>query len=253
MNSGIAYGGYFVSNQDSDETVGIAAESTTDAGVFDNTTNNSELDIASGSDLLSGSGSSGGATFSVDQSANIYSSGKVTAEGFETSGDAMYREAGASGSTLIAYGMRSAAPEIEDVGEAQLVNGRAIVHIDAKLADVMDRHSAYHVFLTPEGDGNALYVAQKTPISFVVAEQRGGRSTMAFDYRIIAQPYAHTAERLAIAAPLRRPPTPFAKRHARVMRSPSFITPPDLALRASVGPQRYQRLIAAKRKELAAR
>jgi len=111
MNSGIAYGGYFVSDQSSDETVGIAAESTSDAAVFGNMTNSSELDIATGSDLLNGTGSTGGASFYVDQSANIYTSGSVTAKGTETSGDATYRQAGASGSTLTAYGMRLAAAD----------------------------------------------------------------------------------------------------------------------------------------------
>jgi hypothetical protein len=150
--------------------------------------------------------------------------------------------------------MRTASPELEDVGDAQLVNGRAIVHIDAKLADVMDRRAAYHVFLTPDGDSKGLYVAQKTPTSFVVAEQQGGRSTMEFDYRIVATPYGHVRERLALAPPSQRPEMPHVtQRSATAMRVPTFVQPPDRVLRASLGSQRYAKLIVAKRKELAAR
>jgi hypothetical protein len=44
----------------------------------------------------------------------------------------------------------------------------------------------YHVYLTPLGDCNGLYVANKTATSFEVRELRGGTSDPAFDYRIVA-------------------------------------------------------------------
>lgn len=48
--------------------------------------------------------------------------------------------------------------------------------------------SAYLVFLTPQGDANPLFVAQKMPSGFFVRESKGGRSMLFFDYRIVAQP-----------------------------------------------------------------
>jgi len=97
------------------------------------------------------------------------------------------RKRGASGTATIAYGDRMTAPAIEDVAEAQLSNGRSFLRIDPTLADAIDRRDAYHVFLTPEGDNNGLFVTQKSSTSFVVRESRGGHSTLAFEYRIVAK------------------------------------------------------------------
>jgi len=44
----------------------------------------------------------------------------------------------------------------------------------------------YHVFVTPLGDCNGLYVTNKTTDSFEVHELGGGTSDVAFDYRIVA-------------------------------------------------------------------
>jgi hypothetical protein len=43
------------------------------------------------------------------------------------------------------------------------------------------------VFLTPKGDSEGLYVSDETPRGFEVHEQRGGHSSIAFDYRIMAK------------------------------------------------------------------
>ena len=50
--------------------------------------------------------------------------------------------------------------------------------------------------MTPNGDTNGLYVAMRTPTGFVVRETRGGRSTLSFDYRIVAHQYGGTGLRL---------------------------------------------------------
>ena len=84
----------------------------------------------------------------------------------------------------------------EDVGSAQLVNGSAAVPLGADFKQTIDGSSAYMVFLTPYGDTNGLYVASRTPAGFVVRESRGGRSTVAFDYRIVARPYGARMARL---------------------------------------------------------
>ena len=45
----------------------------------------------------------------------------------------------------------------------------------------------YHVFLTPKGDCEGLYVSNETPTGFEVHELHNGHSNIAFDYRIMAK------------------------------------------------------------------
>jgi hypothetical protein len=78
------------------------------------------------------------------------------------------------------------ASQIERVGDGQLVGGRAYVAIDSDLVRGMDASQKYHVFVTPEGDCNGLYVSAKTRSGFTVRELHGGTSTLSFDYRIVA-------------------------------------------------------------------
>jgi hypothetical protein len=47
------------------------------------------------------------------------------------------------------------------------------------------KHGDYSVFLTPEGDCHGLYVRSKKADSFVVRELKGGKSSIAFSYRIV--------------------------------------------------------------------
>jgi len=131
------------------------------------------------------------------------------------------RTRGASGAARIAYGSRDASPEIEDVGEAQMTDGRAYVALDPVLADSIDMRRPYDVFVTPEGNAKSLYVAQTGPRGFVVRESHGGRSTLAFDYRVVGKPVDDDARRLAVAPPL--PPTP--ARPARGARIPAPLSP----------------------------
>ena len=74
----------------------------------------------------------------------------------------------------------------EDFGAGQLENGIASVALDSTFAETVSGSSDYHVFLTPEGDCRGLYVSRKTASGFEVRELGGGRSTVAFDYRIVA-------------------------------------------------------------------
>jgi hypothetical protein len=54
------------------------------------------------------------------------------------------------------------------------------------------------VFITPQGDTAGLYVAQKTADGFAVREH-AGRSNIAFDYRIVGEPYGAQEQRLPYA------------------------------------------------------
>jgi hypothetical protein len=94
------------------------------------------------------------------------------------------------------YTPRESLPTVEDFGEAQLTAGHAYVRIDPAFADTIDQYASYMVFITPEGDSNGVYVMDKTPIGFEVRENRGGHSTLAFSYRIVAKPYGENAPRL---------------------------------------------------------
>ncbi|MGA8154541.1 MAG: hypothetical protein WB952_26590 [Terriglobales bacterium] len=74
----------------------------------------------------------------------------------------------------------------EDFGSDQLLNGAAVVHLEPEFAQTVNTALAYHVFLTPNGDCQGLYVSQKTPGSFEVHELGKGTSNVKFDYRIVA-------------------------------------------------------------------
>jgi hypothetical protein len=97
---------------------------------------------------------------------------------------------------VTSYEPRESVPSMEDVGEGQLVNGKARVSLDPAYANVIDRHSPYLVFVTPEGPNRGLYVADRSASGFTVMENPGGPSTVAFAYRIVAKPYGATAARL---------------------------------------------------------
>lgn len=80
-------------------------------------------------------------------------------------------------------------PEVwlEDFGFGQLVGGAATVEFEALFLDTINTQVPYHVFVTPLGDCNGLYVTNKTPTTFEVRELGGGTSTVEFEYRVIAR------------------------------------------------------------------
>jgi len=81
--------------------------------------------------------------------------------------------------------MEAASQWCEDFGSARLVHGVAKVALDPDFARTLGAAEAYHVFFTPNGDCNGLYIARKTMTSFEVRELRGGGSSVEFDYRIV--------------------------------------------------------------------
>jgi hypothetical protein len=83
------------------------------------------------------------------------------------------------------YCMESPEVWFEDFGAARLKRGRTVVKIDADFAKVIKR-GYYRVFVTPEGDCRGLYVRRK-PTSFEVRELAGGKSNVAFSYRIVGR------------------------------------------------------------------
>ena len=124
------------------------------------------------------------------------------------------------------YAVESAENWFEDAGSGQLSKGTAVVNLESTFGGTVNTNLDYHVFLTPNGDCKGLYVAEKSPTSFVVRELGGGASNIAFDYRIMAKRKGYENIRLADktavfhlsetpsgvrkaeAHPVKRPPSP---------------------------------------------
>jgi len=85
------------------------------------------------------------------------------------------------------YAMEAAENWFEDAGSAQLVNGKATVQLDHVFAQTVNGEMDYHVFLTPNGECEGLFVASKGAQGFEVRELHRGHSNISFDYRIMAR------------------------------------------------------------------
>jgi hypothetical protein len=95
------------------------------------------------------------------------------------------------------YAMQSTENWFEDTGSGQLSSGSAHVALDPTFAQTVNTSVEYHVFLTPRGDCQGLYVGNQTAQGFEVHELRGGSSNIAFDYRIMAKRNGFETVRLA--------------------------------------------------------
>ena len=95
------------------------------------------------------------------------------------------------------YAVESPENWFEDFGSGQLSNGVATVNLEPVFAQTVNLDVDYHVFLTPSGDSKGLYISRKTPTSFEVRESDSGRSTISFDYRIVARRKGYETIRLA--------------------------------------------------------
>lgn len=85
------------------------------------------------------------------------------------------------------YAVEAADNWFEDAGSGQLANGSATVALDQVFAQTVNGDVDYHVFITPNGECEGLYVTQKSAHGFEVRELHGGHSNTAFDYRIMAR------------------------------------------------------------------
>jgi hypothetical protein len=90
------------------------------------------------------------------------------------------------GSCRKLYCLESPETWFEDFGVARLMDGTVTVQLDPDFTAVV-RNDAYHIFLTPQGDSNGLYVSSQSPTSFTVKEQHAGTSTLPFSYRVVAK------------------------------------------------------------------
>jgi hypothetical protein len=132
-------------------------------------------DSTSPSDLaLDVIGSTFGGECSVDVSGNLFCTG--------TLGAAV--KAGAK--RVGTYGVQSPENWIEDFGSGSLNSGVVTVNLEPRFAKTVSGTVDYKVFLTPSGECEGLYVANRTATSFEVRELKRGTSNVSFDYRIVA-------------------------------------------------------------------
>jgi hypothetical protein len=128
------------------------------------------------------------------------------------------------GNVAATFGSTAASPTVEDHGTARLIGGTAVVQLDPTFSHTIDLHSAYQVMLTPDGDTRGLYVASKSPTSFVVREVQGGRGTISFDYHIYATSLGHAGERATEMTPgmaaARLPHAPIIPERAPTTKKP---------------------------------
>ena len=95
------------------------------------------------------------------------------------------------------YAVESPENWFEDAGSGQLSNGSAIISLESIFAQTVNTQMDYHVFLTPKGDCEGLYVSNETASGFEVHELRHGHSSIGFDYRIMAKRKGYENIRLA--------------------------------------------------------
>jgi hypothetical protein len=159
----------------------------------DNNTNGVAMlgEAPTGAQLFDGYNPDSGDVVSIDASGNMILAGSLT-----QNGSPLVRTAGSHGEEVATFGERSSSATVEDMGEARLVAGHAFVPLDKTFASVIDKAVKYLVFLTPEGDNRGLYASGYSAAGFSVTESGGGRSTLAFDYRVVAKPYDAGSARL---------------------------------------------------------
>jgi hypothetical protein len=104
------------------------------------------------------------------------------------------------------------------------------VRIDADFARVI-RLNDYHVFLTSRGDCRGLYVRRQGGASFEVREHAGGKSNVAFSYRIVGR-RKDIKGHSRFAKIDTRPPMPPRARRAGPARRVKIPPPTPAGLRA---------------------
>jgi hypothetical protein len=128
------------------------------------------------------------------------------------------------------------APEnwFEDFGTGQLSNGVAVVALESTFRQTVNVGPEYHVFLTPRGECEGLYVANTSATRFEVREQHHGSSTVASDYRIVARRKGYESIRLADKTAVFHNPGVLFARRKKVLGIPAPAAPPVRPKAASV-------------------
>jgi hypothetical protein len=104
------------------------------------------------------------------------------------------------------YALESPECWFEDFGRAELEGGKARVELQPDFAAVIDS-KAMHIFLSPEGNCNGLYVSSQSGKGFSVRELQGGASSLSFSYRIVAKRKDTRGQRMEKVSMPERPAT----------------------------------------------
>ncbi len=134
----------------------------------------------------------------INESGNLHCIGNSLFDGTKSA------VVSANGQQRLMYAIESPEVWFEDFGSGTLVNGVSTVTIDPLFAATVNL-SEYHVFVTPLGDCQGLYVSGKTATGFEVHELGGGATNIDFDYRLVAKRLGYEAERLELVAPMEEP------------------------------------------------
>jgi hypothetical protein len=130
---------------------------------------------AAGDLVLDAVGPSFGGECSIDVTGNLFCTGTLAA---------VVKAGPKQG--LGVFSVQSPENWIEDFGSASLFGGVTTINLEPSFAKTISGTTDYHVFLTPAGDCEGLYVAGRTATSFEVRELKRGTSNVQFDYRIVA-------------------------------------------------------------------
>ena len=95
------------------------------------------------------------------------------------------------------YAIESPQNWFEDFGSGRLSHGSTTIRLESVFAQTVNTGVNYHIYLTPNGECEGLFVSQKTPTSFEVHELHRGTSNVPFDYRIVAERKGYESVRLA--------------------------------------------------------
>ena len=177
---------------------GVSGASRTGAGLAGTTASPDEPALAiqatGTGPLMFATNAASSKVLTLDQQGNLNITGLITTSGSCSTGCSK------PGQRVVSYAPRESMPTMEDFGEGQLMGGSAYVRIDRAFANTIDQTKDYLVFITPDGDSKGLYVSMRSPNGFEVHENGGGRSTLAFSYRIVAKPYGSTQARLPVVS-----------------------------------------------------
>ena len=156
---------------------------------------NDEIKVLLDADNNSGSyftvySGSGAIVFQVRETGEYYHSGSsVPSPIIPASLEEPYEGASSDGLTddqgLLAS-TNNTSTLLEDFGSGTLVNGLVEITLDAAFAEALKSNN-YYIFITPLGDCNGLFVAEKSENSFIVKELGNGVSNVSFDYRVVAK------------------------------------------------------------------
>jgi hypothetical protein len=168
-NNSVALYGFNVSSDVDHPTLYLENDDSTDAGDL----------------VLDARGPNFNGECSIDVSGNLFCTGALGAA-----------VKGQGNKKIGLYTMQSSEDWIEDFGSGALNGGVATIKLEPRFAKTISGQANYHVFLTPAGDCDGLYIANRTANSFEVRELKSGNSSVAFDYRIVGHRKGFESARL---------------------------------------------------------